>query len=176
MSIHRPTSLTTPAPPPSPAPIARPRFDIFVYPQTVVPSISPDIFPQAIPTPLHRTTQRDSLPETRLRPPKRNRHFTSPPPTKHFATGSIVAPTSAPHCAVELADVHTANLNGFTPLSSRNCHGCLGLIGLGRDIFICIITNSQEVATVKPGEHVSRITGVEFCMLNLEYLGVSDRS
>lgn len=85
-------------------------------------------------------------------------------------TGSTVAPTSAPRCAVELADVDTANLNGFTPLSSRRCHGCLGLIGLGRDIFICIITNSQEVATVKPGEHVSRITGVEFCKPDLEDL------
>lgn len=68
-----------------------------------------------------------------------------------------------PRCAVELSEGDTANLNGFRQLSGRSCHGCLGLIGIGRDIFICIITSSQKVATLKPGENVSRITGVEFC-------------
>lgn len=80
---------------------------------------------------------------------------------------STIAPTIAPRCAVELSDAGTANLTGFAKLSTRKCHGCLGLIGLGRDIFICIITNAQQVATLKPDEHVSRITGVEFCMQDL---------
>jgi hypothetical protein len=42
--------------------------------------------------------------------------------------------------------------------------GCLGLISIGRDIFLCVITSAKEVAQVRPGEVVSRILGVEFRM------------
>jgi len=39
----------------------------------------------------------------------------------------------------------------------------LGLITLNNDVFLCVITGSEEVATVRPGETVQKIFAVEFC-------------
>lgn len=43
--------------------------------------------------------------------------------------------------------------------------GTLGLITLNNDVFLCVITGSEEVATVRPGETVQKIFAVEFCKL-----------
>lgn len=67
-----------------------------------------------------------------------------------------------PQCSVELTDASNADLRDFKSLSSRPCYGCLGLIGLGPDVFICVITAIRQVATVRPGETASRIMSVEF--------------
>ena len=54
------------------------------------------------------------------------------------------------------------DLEDYTALSHRACLGCLGLINIGRDTFLCVITQSKEVAQVRPGEMVYRILAVEF--------------
>lgn len=66
-------------------------------------------------------------------------------------------------CAVEFSKIDDNNFDGYIPLSARSCFGCLGLISVGGDIFLCVITSAREVAAVRPHETVSRIYGVEFC-------------
>lgn len=66
-------------------------------------------------------------------------------------------------CTVGWLGRSSADLSGYRTLCSG--HGTLGLINLSGDIFLCVITRSSLVATVKPGESVRRIDSVEFCML-----------
>lgn len=63
---------------------------------------------------------------------------------------------------VELAELDSVNLSDYKRLTSQPCFGTLGLITLGGDIFICVITSAREVATVRPGETVLRIHAVQF--------------
>ena len=65
-------------------------------------------------------------------------------------------------CAVEFAPTSGLDLNDYMPLSTRPCLGCLGLINIETDVFLCVITGAKEVAQVRPGEQVHRIYGVEF--------------
>jgi hypothetical protein len=65
-------------------------------------------------------------------------------------------------CEVEFSAVDSADLEDFTPLSHHHCLGCLGLINIGRDTFLCVVTSAKEVAQVRPGEIVYRILAVEF--------------
>lgn len=69
---------------------------------------------------------------------------------------------TAPRCMVELAGLDSTNLDNYRRLTSQPCFGTLGLITLGGDIFICIVTGAREVASVRPGENVSRIHAVQF--------------
>lgn len=69
---------------------------------------------------------------------------------------------SSPRCMVELAELGSVNLDDYRRLSSHPCLGTLGLITLGGDIFICVITGAREVASVRPGEAVLRIQAVQF--------------
>jgi hypothetical protein len=68
----------------------------------------------------------------------------------------------AHQCAVGFAATSSWNIDGYTVLSSQPCLGCLGLISIGRDTFLCVITGAKEVAQVRPGELVYRIYAVEF--------------
>lgn len=67
-------------------------------------------------------------------------------------------------CTVEFADSSSCHLDDYTALSGQACLGCLGLINVARDTFLCVITAAQLVAQVRPREMVYRIRGVEFCM------------
>lgn len=69
---------------------------------------------------------------------------------------------SRQQCAVEFAATENMNLQDYTPLSRRPCLGCLGLITIARDIFLCVITQAKEVARVRPEDTVYRILEVEF--------------
>lgn len=69
---------------------------------------------------------------------------------------------SSPRCMVELAELGSVALDDYRRLSSQPCLGTLGLITLGGDIFICVITGAREVASVRPGEAVLRIQAVQF--------------
>jgi hypothetical protein len=42
----------------------------------------------------------------------------------------------------------------------------LGLISVGGDVFLCVVTHASRVATVRPGETVERILSVQFFCLN----------
>lgn len=69
---------------------------------------------------------------------------------------------TAPRCQVEFSDVSSVDLRGYRPLGAG--HGTLGLVTLNEDVFVCVVTGSSQAATVRPGEAVSRIDNVDFCM------------
>lgn len=69
---------------------------------------------------------------------------------------------TAPRCQVEFSDVSSVDLRGYRPLGAG--HGTLGLVTLNEDVFVCVVTGSSQAATVRPGETVSRIDNVDFCM------------
>jgi hypothetical protein len=66
-----------------------------------------------------------------------------------------------PRCMVEFGDLTSINLEHFHPVTTAR--GTLGLITLNNDVFLCVITGSEEVATVRPLETVQKIFAVEFC-------------
>lgn len=69
-----------------------------------------------------------------------------------------------PRCQVEFANISSVDLDGFRSLGAG--HGTLGMITLGDDVFVCVVTSSSQAATVRPGESVSRIDNVDFYCLN----------
>lgn len=69
---------------------------------------------------------------------------------------------TAPRCQVEFSDVSSVDLGGYRPLGAG--YGTLGLVTLNEDVFVCVITGSSQAASVRPGEAVSRIDNVDFCM------------
>lgn len=73
---------------------------------------------------------------------------------------------NVPRCMVELAELEYADLSDYRRLTNQPCLGTLGLITLGGDIFICVVTGAKEVASVRPGENVLRIQAVQFHCLN----------
>jgi hypothetical protein len=62
---------------------------------------------------------------------------------------------------VEFGEKSLVNLEHFYTITTAR--GTLGLITLNNDVFLCVITGSEEVATVRPGETVQKIFAVEFC-------------
>ncbi|CAL3961944.1 unnamed protein product [Diplocarpon coronariae] len=73
---------------------------------------------------------------------------------------------SAPRCMVEFTDVRSADLGEYRSLSPLPVRGTLGLITINRDVFLCVVTGAAKVASVRPGETVEKIFGVEFHCLN----------
>ena len=73
-------------------------------------------------------------------------------------------PTKSPttRCMVEFSALSAINLTDYRPLSS-GVYGTLGLININADVFLCVVSGSVRVATVRPGETVQRIVSVEFC-------------
>jgi len=72
----------------------------------------------------------------------------------------------ASKCMVEFSSTQDKLLADYRPLTPRPIYGTLGLISIGRDIFLCVITQASRVATVRPGETVEKIEGVQFFCLN----------
>lgn len=72
----------------------------------------------------------------------------------------------AAKCMVEFSTTRHGLLDDYRPLTPRPIYGTLGLISVGRDVFLCAITHASRVATVRPGETVERIEGVQFFCLN----------
>lgn len=67
----------------------------------------------------------------------------------------------APRIMVEFSSLSAIDLHDYKPFA-HPCKGTLGLITLGRDVFICLVNSSSHVATLRPGERVERIHTVEF--------------
>ena len=79
---------------------------------------------------------------------------------------SSIKPVS--RCMVEFSD--QVNLSDYRVLRSSGIHGTLGLINIGKDLFLCVISGAVRVATVRPNETVQRIISVDFyCLNNAEY-------
>ncbi|KAK2768791.1 inositol polyphosphate 5-phosphatase [Arachnomyces sp. PD_36] len=78
------------------------------------------------------------------------------------------AASAPPRCIVEFSSRSSAALKDYRPLGT--CYGTLGLITLKGDVFLCVITRSSQVATVRPGETAQRIDSVEFyCLSSSNY-------
>ncbi|KAI8960914.1 SacI homology domain-containing protein [Daldinia sp. FL1419] len=100
----------------------------------------------------------------------------SPTTSEAIANGSLASVSSArpraagdglvPKCMVEFTPVSKQLLSEFRPLTARPIFGTLGLISIGPDVFLCVITHASRVATVRPGETVERIASVDFFCLN----------
>jgi hypothetical protein len=61
-------------------------------------------------------------------------------------------------------------LADYRPLTPRPIYGTLGLITVGEDVFLCVITQASRVATLRPGETVEKIESVQFfCLNSAEY-------
>jgi hypothetical protein len=69
--------------------------------------------------------------------------------------------TATPRCLVEFARASSLDLSHHRNVAAAR--GCLGLITLNKDVFLCVVTGSVEAATPRPGESIQRIYAVEFC-------------
>ena len=67
----------------------------------------------------------------------------------------------SPRCMVEFAPTSSLDLSHHRNVAAAR--GCLGLVTLNDDVFLCVVTGSVEAATPRPGESVQRIYAVEFC-------------
>ncbi|KAI0997279.1 Inositol-1,4,5-trisphosphate 5-phosphatase 1 [Podosphaera aphanis] len=74
--------------------------------------------------------------------------------------------TSATRYIVEFSASSSVELDEYQPLSSLPIHGTLGLININNDVFLCVVKEATRAASIRPGETVERISGVEFYCLN----------
>ncbi|KAF3769058.1 hypothetical protein M406DRAFT_249144, partial [Cryphonectria parasitica EP155] len=96
-----------------------------------------------------------------------NGSLTSVPSARPRAgTGGSLSDSHAPKCMVEFTTVTKKTLSEYRPLTSRPIYGTLGLISVGRDVFLSVITHASRVSTLRPGETIERILAVEFYGLN----------
>lgn len=65
-------------------------------------------------------------------------------------------------CIVDFSTVDDIDLSDYWSLSPLPVQGTLGLITVDHGIFLCVVSSSTHVATVRPGETVQRIDAVEF--------------
>ncbi|KAK8874407.1 hypothetical protein PGQ11_004921 [Apiospora arundinis] len=104
----------------------------------------------------------------------------SPTTSEAIANGSLVSVSSArpragsegaiSKCMVEFTPASKKLLNDFRPLTPRPIYGTLGLITIGQDVFLSVVTQANRVASVRPGETVERIANVDFfCLNSAEY-------
>ncbi|KAI1134552.1 SacI homology domain-containing protein [Hypoxylon sp. FL0543] len=93
-----------------------------------------------------------------------------------IANGSLTSVSSArpraagdgpvSKCMVEFSHASEELLKDFRRLTPRPIYGTLGLISIGQDVFLCVITQALRVATLRPGETVEKIASVDFFCLN----------
>ncbi|CAO1622405.1 unnamed protein product [Jaminaea pallidilutea] len=73
---------------------------------------------------------------------------------------------------VEMLSVHDIDWDSCIPLAGhqsrgqRAVTGCLGLMNVGNDLFMCVVTQAAEVGAVRPGEMVMAISSVAFYCVN----------
>ncbi|KAH8885245.1 hypothetical protein GQ53DRAFT_372822 [Thozetella sp. PMI_491] len=80
--------------------------------------------------------------------------------------GSNASEGLAAKCIVTFNAVTDKILDEYRPLTPQPIYGTLGLISIERNVFLCVITQASRVATVRPGETVEKIQGVQFFCLN----------
>ncbi|KAF9514763.1 hypothetical protein BS47DRAFT_1376435 [Hydnum rufescens UP504] len=71
---------------------------------------------------------------------------------------------------VEFLPKSEVDLNGVVRLTNRSVYGCLGIINVGNDIFLAVVTFASFIGNMRPGsttpENVSRIQDVNFFSIN----------
>lgn len=85
---------------------------------------------------------------------------------QHGSVEQVTGPRSggndAPRCLVEFSAFSTLDPDDFRLLGYG--YGTLGLITLDGEVFLCVVTGYSQAATVRPGETISRIDNVDFCL------------
>lgn len=71
--------------------------------------------------------------------------------------------TDSTRCLVEFASQSDVDLSSYRRLGDG--HGTLGLITLGDEVFLSVVTARSKAATIRPGENISRIDNVDFCKI-----------
>ncbi|PWN93379.1 hypothetical protein FA10DRAFT_270625 [Acaromyces ingoldii] len=83
--------------------------------------------------------------------------------TQSGASSSSTSSSRAVVEAVAAKDVPpTQTMKRLAP----KAHGCLGLINVGSDLFVAIVTSAVGVGEIRPGEAVSKVVSVSFFCLN----------
>ncbi|SPO25336.1 related to phosphatidylinositol phosphate phosphatase [Ustilago trichophora] len=91
----------------------------------------------------------------------------APPDNATPLAGSTAAhATSAAKAVVEVVKEQEIQALTLQRLTSKPIHGCLGLINVGQDLFVAVVTAAHEVGAIRPGEVVMRITSVSFYCVN----------
>ncbi|KAF8307217.1 DNase I-like protein [Clavulina sp. PMI_390] len=71
---------------------------------------------------------------------------------------------------VEFLPKHEIDLTAVVRLTNRSVHGCLGLLSVGNDVFVAVITQVSFLGNIRPAapvpENVSRVQGVQFFCIN----------
>ncbi len=92
-------------------------------------------------------------------------------PSTEPANGSTVqvhkTGSQPARCIVDFSTLDALDLSNYLPLTPLPVQGTLGLITVDHGIFLCVVTSSTQVATVRPQETVQRIEAVEFCQFQL---------
>ncbi|RMY60239.1 hypothetical protein D0865_01640 [Hortaea werneckii] len=86
-------------------------------------------------------------------------------PSRNGSTTSV-GEGSAPRCVVEFSPWEGQDMSEYRTLSTLRVHGTLGLVTINGDVFLCVVTHSKTVATVRPGESIQKILNVDFHCLN----------
>lgn len=69
-------------------------------------------------------------------------------------------------CLLEFTQRSSIDFDKYRLLSDIEHKGCLGLIEINSDVFVCLISGSEVVASPRYGETVNLIHGVEFYCVN----------
>ncbi|KTW32136.1 uncharacterized protein T551_00818 [Pneumocystis jirovecii RU7] len=69
-------------------------------------------------------------------------------------------------CIVKFCKWDDVDCSEYSLVAFRAVYGCMGLINIENNIFICLITGYSQVAAVRSMETVNRIHDVEFLCLN----------
>ncbi|KAG4301089.1 hypothetical protein PCK1_002788 [Pneumocystis canis] len=69
-------------------------------------------------------------------------------------------------CIAKFCKWNDIDYSEYSLITSKVVYGCMGLISIEDNIFICLITGYSQVATLRATETVNRIHDVEFLCLN----------
>jgi hypothetical protein len=87
-----------------------------------------------------------------------------PPPWNPSQTNLSGLGPGAPRCVAEFGAAGAVDWDEYRPLGFRDIYGTLGLIAIGGDVFLCVVTSATQAAEIRPGEVVQKINTVEFRM------------
>jgi synaptojanin len=87
------------------------------------------------------------------------------PPRSASQTSLAGAGATAPRCIAEFGAAGAVDWDEFRPLGFRDIYGTLGLISIGGEVFLCVVTSATQAAEIRPGEVVQKINTVEFRMI-----------
>ncbi|CAO1634899.1 unnamed protein product [Parajaminaea phylloscopi] len=80
--------------------------------------------------------------------------------------GSQPATSDSARAVVQMIENAECEWNRCRRLTQSEATGCLGLMNVGNDLFLCIVTHGNEVGPIRPGETVMSIGSVAFFCVN----------